>query len=334
MKLLIDEPPLQILPSLAVLIGLNEAIALQQLHYWIINKNRKGERTAHLIEGHWWVYNSYDGWQKDFPFWSTTTIKRAFLSLEKLKLVISRQFEQAEREMRKWYTINYDELERLNGGANQIGPIWPDAPDQPGPMDQANSALSNGSERPDGADQNEPMFMHETTSETTTENTHTQVAAPAAREGGRNQSRHSFSLLLEWARSQRNVESPQAVATARCKDGLADDLVDEWQRERAECETIASARGSVSLPAGFTRDDAMLARLLSSVEPKVNVGAYASWFQPIQGLVVNAGVKRLGLLVRDRVSADWISGNYADVLEEAEAELGLAGYVVEFFYAA
>ena len=34
-KLLIDEPPLQVLPSLALKIGLNEAIILQQVHYWL-----------------------------------------------------------------------------------------------------------------------------------------------------------------------------------------------------------------------------------------------------------------------------------------------------------
>ena len=32
-NLLTQEPPLQVLPSLAVAIGLNEAIVLQQVHY-------------------------------------------------------------------------------------------------------------------------------------------------------------------------------------------------------------------------------------------------------------------------------------------------------------
>ena len=36
MSLLISEPPLQVLPSLAVKIGLNEAIVLQQIHYWLL----------------------------------------------------------------------------------------------------------------------------------------------------------------------------------------------------------------------------------------------------------------------------------------------------------
>lgn len=34
-QLLINEPPLQVLPTLAKTIGLNEAIVLQQVHYWL-----------------------------------------------------------------------------------------------------------------------------------------------------------------------------------------------------------------------------------------------------------------------------------------------------------
>lgn len=37
-KLLIDDYPIQVLPKLAKVIGLNEAIILQQLHYWLNSK--------------------------------------------------------------------------------------------------------------------------------------------------------------------------------------------------------------------------------------------------------------------------------------------------------
>ena len=35
-NLLINEPPLQVLPSLAAKIGLDNAIFIQQLHYWLL----------------------------------------------------------------------------------------------------------------------------------------------------------------------------------------------------------------------------------------------------------------------------------------------------------
>jgi hypothetical protein len=49
-----------IIPSLAAKIGLNEAVVLQQIHYWLgISK--------HNIEGRTWVYNTYEEWQKQLP---------------------------------------------------------------------------------------------------------------------------------------------------------------------------------------------------------------------------------------------------------------------------
>ncbi|MDQ1000403.1 hypothetical protein QFZ28_000803 [Neobacillus niacini] len=39
--LLINEAPLMIVPSLAVKIGMNEAVVLQQIHYWLsISKHK------------------------------------------------------------------------------------------------------------------------------------------------------------------------------------------------------------------------------------------------------------------------------------------------------
>ena len=102
-KLLMDEPPLQVLPSLAVLVGLNEAIVLQQLHYWIA-------KSENVHDGRTWVYNSYEQWQAQFPFWHVNTIQRAFGSLEKQGIVLSRRLEASGWNQRKWYTIDYDAL--------------------------------------------------------------------------------------------------------------------------------------------------------------------------------------------------------------------------------
>lgn len=112
-NLLISEPPLQVLPSLAVAIGLNEAIVIQQLHYWIQNPNAKGEIDP---SGNKWIFNSYEEWrEKNFPFWSEATIQRAFLSLEDLGLVVSAQLNATKRDMRKYYRIDYDALDKLDG---------------------------------------------------------------------------------------------------------------------------------------------------------------------------------------------------------------------------
>lgn len=51
--------------KLAVVIGLNEALVLQQIHYWI-EINKKNNRNFH--EGRYWTYNTINEWQKGFPF--------------------------------------------------------------------------------------------------------------------------------------------------------------------------------------------------------------------------------------------------------------------------
>lgn len=74
-KLLISEPPLQVIPSLAVEIGLNEAIALQQV-FWM------GERSD---DG--WVRNTVAAWREIFPFWSKRTTERVLAKLRELELI-------------------------------------------------------------------------------------------------------------------------------------------------------------------------------------------------------------------------------------------------------
>lgn len=110
-KLIIHEPPLQILPSLAIKIGLNEAIVLQQIHYWISNQLNKN-----VVNGRRWVYNTYEDWNKQFPFWSKDTVIRTLKSLESNKLVISGSFNKAHWDRTKWYTIDYESLQSLDIG--------------------------------------------------------------------------------------------------------------------------------------------------------------------------------------------------------------------------
>ena len=107
-NLLINEPPLQVLPSLAKAIGLNEAIILQQIHYWLDPRMNKNKR-----EGAHWVYNSYNQWQEQFCFMSKRTIQRAVLNLEKLSLLISKKVNQLNGDSTKWYTINYENLNKI-----------------------------------------------------------------------------------------------------------------------------------------------------------------------------------------------------------------------------
>jgi len=105
MSFLFEGSPLIFIPALAAKIGLNEAIVLQQIHYWINPK-----RNKNIKDGRHWVYNSYPEWQKQFPFWSEITIKRLFISLEKRGFLISSSKNTNPLHKTKWYTLDYDKI--------------------------------------------------------------------------------------------------------------------------------------------------------------------------------------------------------------------------------
>jgi len=110
MQLLIDEEPLLVLPRLAVAIGLNEAIVLQQVRYWLGDKRRPKVR-----DGRRWVYNTYPQWQAQFPFWSLATIRKTFRELEERGLLLaSQRYNRAPTDRTKWYTIDFARLVALD----------------------------------------------------------------------------------------------------------------------------------------------------------------------------------------------------------------------------
>jgi hypothetical protein len=89
---------------MAVAIGVNEAIVLHRLDYWLT-------RSKHCFDGRYWIYNTYDAWQEQFPFWSRRTIQATFRSLERLGVVESTQvYNRSRWDKTKWYAINYGRL--------------------------------------------------------------------------------------------------------------------------------------------------------------------------------------------------------------------------------
>ena len=113
-KLLLDEPPLIILPSLAEVIGLEPAVVLQQLHFLIRSKLERHkdqpkdiERDVH--DGRVWIWNSYQQWkEKYFRFISVRSLQRIFLDLERRGLIVSGKYNQSSLDKTKWYSVVYD----------------------------------------------------------------------------------------------------------------------------------------------------------------------------------------------------------------------------------
>ena len=109
-KLLIYDNPIMILPTLAQKIGLNEAVMLQQIHYWLVS-------SQHEKEGRKWVYNTYKDWQLQMPFWSERTIKRSIKSLEDQGYLLSANYNRLKMDKTKWYSIDYEKLAELESDA-------------------------------------------------------------------------------------------------------------------------------------------------------------------------------------------------------------------------
>lgn len=130
---LLNESPLLVLPSLAVAVGLEGSILLQQLHYWATKAEPRDD-------GRPWVYNTLKQWADEFPFWSERTVRRVLADLRSKGLIDVEEFNAWRGDRTSFYAINYDALEALGvdtppyvgtrGPCGQIGqtirPSWPD----------------------------------------------------------------------------------------------------------------------------------------------------------------------------------------------------------------
>jgi len=105
-KLLINEPPLIVLPSLAKQYGLERAIIIQQIHYLL----GTGNNTTN-ISGIVYARVDYSYWiEKYFKFWESSTLRYHMNLLEKDRLLIKYMYQSGRYGTVKFVTLNYKEL--------------------------------------------------------------------------------------------------------------------------------------------------------------------------------------------------------------------------------
>ena len=104
--------------SVAMVLGLNAALFLQQLNFRL-------RTPSHVVEGVAWYEASYASLQAvDFPFWSEKTIARTARRLEKRGIIIARPMSRNTYDRTKWYTINDEKLaEALGSTSGQSVPL-------------------------------------------------------------------------------------------------------------------------------------------------------------------------------------------------------------------
>jgi len=107
-RLLYPCAPIPLNPELACVIGLNEAIVVQQIHYWVVHNEQQGQNHE---DGYYWTYQTIKYMQTQFPFWSERTIKRIINKLETDKILISGRYNKLDLDRTKWYRIDYENLD-------------------------------------------------------------------------------------------------------------------------------------------------------------------------------------------------------------------------------
>lgn len=110
-KLLIDEAPVYFAKTLAKHIGLEKAIILQQVHFWLeINKREE----KNYYEDCYWVYSSFEQWaERDFNWWSQRKLISLFCKLCDSEILIKKQLKKEQMNRTNFYTINYEKLNEI-----------------------------------------------------------------------------------------------------------------------------------------------------------------------------------------------------------------------------
>lgn len=236
MSLLMPSRPIVINPDLAYSIGLNEAIALQQVNYWLKETTSGLER-----DGVRWIYNTTEQWLEQFPFWSESTLKRTFTRLKSLGVLKIEQLNKSQRDMTNYYTINYEsELLDEVKVTKSKGSKCAVPPGQNDTMEEVNMKRSTRSKRTAVIRSNWHDDPTENTTESTTDNK--TPSCPVAPQPD------TESHLDDFA-----VRHPDAVvySTAKRQWGTQDDLTCAefiWGKIIGMYERAAESDGEVVRP--------------------------------------------------------------------------------------
>lgn len=244
-KLLLNERPLIVLPSLAESLGsVDKAIILQQLNYWV-------KKSKNYHDGRPWVYNSMDSWAKQFPWIkSKTTIKKHFKDLKKLGLVLTGNFNQYSFDRTTWYTIDYEALEKFSDDffAKKAAEKQEDAVQSIGQeltKEEPKNCPHKGQNLPNDNGQKLAQQYHrlpETTTETTTYTAEQAKSLPEEMQEKEKKEKIPYKKILDYLNQKtgkhyRNVPTNQELIRARWNEGytfddfkkVIDNKVAEWK---------------------------------------------------------------------------------------------------------
>ena len=91
----------------AVEYGLDKAILLQHIRFWIHQNEGK---KSHTHDNKVWMFQSAADMAKHYPYWSRQKISRLLREMEEQGLIISGNFNKLGYDQTKWYTLQCSKL--------------------------------------------------------------------------------------------------------------------------------------------------------------------------------------------------------------------------------
>ena len=82
--------------------GLEEAILIHHLQYWII-KNKANNKHEH--DGRNWTYNSYKAFAEIFPYWNEHKMRRILDSLVEQNVLLRENYNKKGYDRTSWYAF-------------------------------------------------------------------------------------------------------------------------------------------------------------------------------------------------------------------------------------
>jgi hypothetical protein len=149
------------------------------------------------------------------------------------------------------------------------------------------------------------------------------------------QSRFSFPERKRYARAH-GLGRAWIQASG---DGRADENIEDYYRELAEMEKEYQGRAArFSKDRGSSKAEPKstytqfcgtpIKDFLDQIKGRVNATSFQTWFAPIEEVLESN--QAICLKVPNPVFAEWISTNYADVIEEVLEETGRKNYQIKF----
>lgn len=110
-NILMEEYPVYFQASLAVVLGLEHAVFIQQI---ATLQSRYSEHVHDVIKDGEWIYLDRERWNKLFPFWSESEIQSMVDNMKKMDfLIVDGEFKKSLNDKGKRYKLNEEVIDKF-----------------------------------------------------------------------------------------------------------------------------------------------------------------------------------------------------------------------------